>query len=91
MLASLVLREGLAAGADAQDIVMAALDVAAVGVAGAVLCVVAHERARKLAKTSGDDADLLVERLERFFREPSASRAVEEEDRRAEDRPRREP
>jgi len=65
LLASLALRNGLASGASPEETVLAAIDVAAVGVAGAVICVAAQQRARQLAKSRHEDADALVERLEK--------------------------
>ncbi len=74
LLASLALRSGLATASD-QDVVtsdaihaavMAAIDVAAIGLAGAAICISSQMRARRAEKAYVEAADKLVERLERL-------------------------
>ena len=73
MLASLALRAGLTATGDIGDAafgsylnatVLGAVNVAAVGVAGAAFCVAVQYRARRAAKGHLDAADKLVARFE---------------------------
>jgi len=73
LLAALALRNGLndpAAFADdtrhevINQALTSAVDVAAIGIAGATFCVAALMRARKLARARRDAVDKLVERLE---------------------------
>lgn len=74
LLASLALRSGLATASD-QDVVtsdaihaavMAAIDVAAIGLAGAAICIASQMRARRAEQAYVEAADKLVERLERL-------------------------
>lgn len=74
LLASLALRSGLATASD-QDVVtsdaihaavMAAIDVAAIGLAGAAICIASQMRARRAEQAYVESADKLVERLERL-------------------------
>jgi hypothetical protein len=72
LLAALTLRSGLlgASAAEAMDrasvddVVFRAIDVAALGVAGAVVCAAIHIHAGKLSKARMEATDRLVERLE---------------------------
>lgn len=72
LLASLALRSGLATASD-QDVVtsdaihgavMAAINVAAIGLAGAAICISSQMRARRAEQAYVQAADKLVERLE---------------------------
>ena len=74
MLATLVLRNGLAADtadlpSDAGELIVkglvgSALTVAAMGIIGTAFCIGAHAEARRIAKVRMKGADRLVERLE---------------------------
>jgi len=73
LLATVAMREGLVAAPDMppelQDMAMRAamtyaIDVAAIGLAGAAFCMAIQFRARKAAKDRAEAADKLVERLE---------------------------
>ncbi|MDB4945249.1 MAG: hypothetical protein JWP97_4783 [Labilithrix sp.] len=77
MLASLVLREGLAAdtgelSSDVAELVVRglvgdALLVGAMGLVGTAFCIAAQSEARRIARARSRGADLLVERLEALF------------------------
>jgi hypothetical protein len=73
LLATVAMREGLVAAPgmppELQDLAMRAamtyaIDVAAIGLAGAAFCMAIQFRARKAAKDRAEAADKLVERLE---------------------------
>jgi len=65
LLASLAMRTALASDSvDVQEAVAGAINVAAVGIAGASFCVAAHVRSRALVKDRLAAADKLVERIE---------------------------
>lgn len=68
LLGSLALRQGLlgAEPGDVDGLIIRAVDVAAVGVAGAVVCAAVHLRAGKAAKARLLAVDGLVERLEKL-------------------------
>jgi hypothetical protein len=71
LLAAMTLRDGLAAPTETIDggavdaVVFQAINVAAVGLAGAAFCVAMQMRARKAATSSARAFDRFVERLER--------------------------
>lgn len=73
MLASVAMRIGLTAagaapeedlGTALNDTIIGAMNVAAIGIAGAVFCVAVQMRARKVVKAQLEATDKLVERLE---------------------------
>ncbi|CAN5388435.1 hypothetical protein BH09MYX1_BH09MYX1_19880 [soil metagenome] len=74
LLASLALRAGLSAANDHDEVtsdaingaVMAAINVAAIGLAGAAVCIAAQMRARRAERAYVEAADQLVARLERL-------------------------
>lgn len=74
LLASLALRSGLATASD-QDVVtsdainaavISAINVAAIGLAGAAICISSQMRARRAEQAYVEAADKLVDRLERL-------------------------
>jgi hypothetical protein len=72
LLATMALRIGMTAGTETMDgrslvhaAVLDALDVAAIGLAGAAFCIAIQMRSRKAASSCADAVDRLVERLER--------------------------
>ncbi len=75
LLASMALRAGLTAATAQDDVtsdainaaVISAIDVAAIGLAGAAICIAAQMRATRAAKDRAEAADKLVERLERLL------------------------
>jgi hypothetical protein len=81
MLATLVLRNGLAADpgdlpSDAGELIVNglvgnALTVAAMGIIGTAFCIAAHAEARRIAKARMKGADRLVERLEALLGAPA--------------------
>jgi hypothetical protein len=82
LLATVALRDGLLVSADlpaeVRDLAIHqalahAVDVVAMGVAGAVICISIQLRARKAAKERAEAADKLVERLEALAPAPSSS------------------
>jgi hypothetical protein len=67
LLASLALRQGLASEEmDIDRAVVGAINVAAVGIAGASFCIALQVTARRAAKARMEATDRLVERLERL-------------------------
>lgn len=80
LLGTWVLRAGLSAASAGPDdgrgdlinaVVMQAVNVAVFGMAGAAFCIAAQVRAQKATKAFEQDADRLVERLERLSAPPS--------------------
>lgn len=75
LLGSLALRNALLdpnAPEHFDVLVMQALNVVAVGIAGAIVCIAVHFRAGKAAKSRLRIVDGLVERLEKLVREPAS-------------------
>jgi hypothetical protein len=77
LLAAIVLRATLADGGDAMDggfvdaAVFRAIDIAAVGLAGAAFCISIQMRARLAAASRAEAYDRMVQRLERIAADPS--------------------
>ncbi len=80
LFGSLILRFGLTSvsieeGGSIDAVVLQAVNVAALGVAGASFAIAAQVRARKASKQFQRDADTLVEALERRWANPSTIQA----------------